>query len=113
MRKSARQAARVLARETGFPLFTTIAETLVAIPMPVGVDEMVAAAAAERGGDVAARRARRALYQLAISTCYLTALSIKGARRHDVNGKPVGPVSAEHQARARAQLEPRRQGPTP
>ena len=58
--------------------------------------------------DADERRVRRPFARLAGSAPYLRALAREGARRHDLDGCPLGPVSDVHRARARRQLEARR-----
>ena len=53
-------------------------------------------------------RVRRLFARLAGSSRYLQALAREGARRHDLDGSPLGPVSDAHRARAARQLEARR-----
>ena len=54
------------------------------------------------------RRVRRLFARLAGSEQYLRALAREGARRHDLDGCPLGPVSDAHRARAAQRLEARR-----
>ena len=53
-------------------------------------------------------RVRRLFARLAGSDQYLRALAREGARRHDLDGCPLGPVSDAHRTRAAQQLEARR-----
>ena len=53
-------------------------------------------------------RVRRVFARLAGSDPYLRALAREGARRHDLDGTALGPVSEAHRARAARQLEARR-----
>ena len=54
------------------------------------------------------RRVRRLFARLADSDQYLRALAREGARRHDLDGCPLGPVSDTHRARTAQRLEARR-----
>ena len=54
------------------------------------------------------RRVRRLFARVCASDGYLRALSREGARRHDLDGVPLGPVSDAHRTRAAAQIEARR-----
>ena len=53
-------------------------------------------------------RVRRLFARLCASDGYLRALAREGARRHDLDGTPLGPVSDAHRARAAQRLEARR-----
>ena len=53
-------------------------------------------------------RVRRLFSRLCASDEYLRALAREGARRHDLDGCPLGPVSDAHRTRAAALLEARR-----
>ena len=53
-------------------------------------------------------RVRRLFARVCGSDGYLRALSREGARRHDLDGCPLGPVSDAHRTRAAQQLEARR-----
>ena len=53
------------------------------------------------------RRVRRLFARLCASDGYLRALAREGARRHDLDGSPLGPVSDAHRTRAAQQLEAR------
>ena len=53
-------------------------------------------------------RVRRVFARLVGSDPYLRALAREGARRHDLDGTALGPVSEAHRARAARQLEARR-----
>ena len=53
-------------------------------------------------------RVRRLFARVCASDGYLRALSREGARRHDLDGCPLGPVSDAHRTRAAQQLEARR-----
>ena len=55
-----------------------------------------------------AHRVRRLFARLCVSDGYLRALAREGARRHDLDGTPLGPVSDAHRARAAQRLEARR-----
>ena len=53
-------------------------------------------------------RTRRLFARLCGSDGYLRALAREGARRHDLDGRPVAPVSDAERARAAQRLEARR-----
>ena len=53
-------------------------------------------------------RVRRLFARVCASDGYLRALAREGARRHDLDGVPLGPVSDAHRTRAAQQLEARR-----
>ena len=53
-------------------------------------------------------RVRRLFARLCGSDGYLRALAREGARRHDLDGTPLGPVSDAHRARTAQRLEARR-----
>lgn len=53
-------------------------------------------------------RVRRLFARVCGSDQYLRALAREGARRHDLDGCPLGPVSEAHRTRAAQQLEARR-----
>ncbi len=53
-------------------------------------------------------RVRRLFARLCASDGYLRALAREGARRHDLEGCPLGPVSDAHRTRAAQQIEARR-----
>ena len=54
------------------------------------------------------RRVGRLFARLCGRDGYLRALAREGARRHDLDGTPLGPVSDAHRARAAQRLEARR-----
>ena len=58
--------------------------------------------------DADEHRVRRLFARLCASDRYLRALAREGAKRHDLDGNPLGPVSDAHRARAAQQLEARR-----
>lgn len=58
--------------------------------------------------DADEHRVRRLFARLCGSDGYLRALAREGARRHDLDGALLGPVSDAHRARAAQQLEARR-----
>ena len=58
--------------------------------------------------DADEHRVRRLFARLCASDGYLRALAREGARRHDLDGAPLGPVSDAHRARAAQRLEARR-----
>ena len=58
--------------------------------------------------DADEHRVRRLFARLCASDGYLRALAREGARRHGLDGTPLGPVSDAHRARAAQLLEARR-----
>ena len=83
------------------PLRTTGAPWM---PFTVGIRDAFMACCP----DADERRVRRLFARLCGSDGYLRALAREGARRHDLDGTPLGPVSDAHRARAAQQLEARR-----
>lgn len=74
------------------------------MPFTVGIRGAFLAAYPEADVD----RVRRLFARLCASDGYLRALAREGARRHDLDGIPLGPVSDAHRARAAQQIEARR-----
>ena len=74
------------------------------MPFTVGLRDAFMA----RCPDADERRVRRLFARLCASDGYLRALAREGARRHDLDGAPLGPVSDAHRARAAQRLEARR-----
>ena len=74
------------------------------MPFTVGLRDAFLACYPEADVD----RVRRLFARVCASDGYLRALSREGARRHDLDGSPLGPVSEAHRTRAAQQLEARR-----
>lgn len=102
-----RMAAEVEALTGGDlpPVFGPLRDTKAPwMPFTVGLRD--AFLACYRDADPA--RVRRLFSRIAGSDSYLRALAREGARRHDLDGTALGPVSEAHRARAARQLEARR-----
>ena len=74
------------------------------MPFTVGLRDAFMACYPEADVD----RVRRLFARVCASDGYLRALAREGARRHDLDGVPLGPVSDAHRTRAAQQLEARR-----
>ena len=89
-----------LLAEFDLPLFKMMVEKSALLPMAIGIREALFA-----GIDAKRRReVSRALVTITRSSPYAQALLTDDAKRFDINGAIVEPVSQEHRASARARL---------
>lgn len=95
-RQQWRDAIAALA-EAGLPLFERMRAEGLCLPMRIGIWREIASRT-----DPASHAALKVqLAALARSRPYLAACAAKDAMRHDLDGKAVEPVTAEHRQRAR------------
>lgn len=74
------------------------------VPLPIGFRLV---AAKQRPEGVSLNGLQRALHRWTNAKRYLRALAAEGSMRHDINGKPVEPVTEAHRAVAAMQLRRR------
>jgi ProP effector len=90
-----------LLADLGHPLFMRMNAEHRAVPMAIGIAKTVL-----DNIDTLRRPAvKRSIRSLTNSYQYLDALKAEGAKRHDLAGNPVGPVSSDHQTAARERLK--------
>lgn len=94
-RDACRDSIAALA-DAGLPLFERMRAEGRCLPMKIGIWAEIAS----RTDPVSHVALKAQIVVLARARSYLEACAAEGAMRHDLDGKPVEPVTAEHRKRA-------------
>jgi sRNA-binding protein len=83
------------------PLFVRMYAEKRPLPMALGIAKTVL----NQSDALRHRAIKNSIKSLTNSPQYLDALKAEGAKRYDLAGNPVGPVSSDHQTAARERLK--------